>query len=199
LAAFSDPYAVSLGIALAVSAAAFSLWRAGLRFEFGNAVESGIVGNVFSAAAIAFTFACNAGQIRAGVEYARFWPALIVKLRWASLMVVLACSYAVGAVAWSLNRSGFAVGVPSCPSCTEKCGRLGAELQQMRQSLVSANADGWRAAGDRLKLVQAFDPVALRLAEWPFDRVSLLKYGLTPLGSLVLSHWKEIQKFLASH
>ena len=45
-------------------------------------------------------------------------------------------------------------------------------------------------------LVQTLDPVKLKLATWPFNSASLLKYGVTPLASLAVSLGKDLVKNL---
>ncbi len=58
--------------------------------------------------------------------------------------------------------------------------------RQMSIPVLDANdPDQLKTLCDRLKLVQSFDPVALRLSTWPFDRASLVSYGITPVFGVV--------------
>ena len=54
------------------------------------------------------------------------------------------------------------------------------ELSNIEESLLDGNNDQLKAECDRIKLVQVLDPAVLKLATWPFDRASLVKYGVTP-------------------
>jgi hypothetical protein len=73
---------------------------------------------------------------------------------------------------------------------------LEAELGNLRDALATEDHIRVKAESDRLRLVQALDPAKLRLATWPFDAASLVKYGVTPLASLAVSLGKEVAKSL---
>jgi hypothetical protein len=73
---------------------------------------------------------------------------------------------------------------------------LEAELGNLREALATEDHIRVKVESDRLRLVQALDPTKLKLATWPFDAVSLVKYGVTPLASLVVSLGKEVAKSL---
>jgi hypothetical protein len=70
------------------------------------------------------------------------------------------------------------------------------ELLDIRKALSAGDEDRVKVLSDRLKLVQVLDPVVLKLNTWPFDKNSLLKYGVTPLASLAGSFGKEALKAL---
>ena len=65
------------------------------------------------------------------------------------------------------------------------------ELQRILQALASDDKETVRSSADRLRLVQALDPVALKLSTWPFDKASLLKYAIAPFASVAGSFGKE--------
>ena len=71
---------------------------------------------------------------------------------------------------------------------------LEVELAEILNALSSDNNDQVKSASDRLKLVQALDPVVLKLSTWPFDRASLIKYAVAPIGSLAASFGKDVVK-----
>ena len=72
------------------------------------------------------------------------------------------------------------------------------EIGNIRDALLSGDSTLVKSSTDRLKLIQTLDPVVLKLATWPFDRNSLIKYGLTPIASLAASFGKEAIKHLAN-
>jgi hypothetical protein len=73
---------------------------------------------------------------------------------------------------------------------------LETELSNIRDALRVGDENQVKVVADRLKLVQALDPTVLKLTTWPFDKTSLVKYGITPLFSLGASLGKEAFKFL---
>jgi hypothetical protein len=68
------------------------------------------------------------------------------------------------------------------------------QLLEMRSVTLSTDGDEIKRSADRLKLVQALDPEVLKLSEWPFDRASIIKYAIAPVGSLAASFGKDLIK-----
>jgi hypothetical protein len=59
------------------------------------------------------------------------------------------------------------------------------QLDRTRGALPTGEDAQIKSLSDRLKLVQSFDPVALKLSTWPFDRAVLVTYGITPILTLL--------------
>ena len=59
------------------------------------------------------------------------------------------------------------------------------QLDQTRRALPDGEDARIELLAERLKLVQSFDPVALKLSTWPFDRAVLVTYGITPVLTLL--------------
>jgi hypothetical protein len=78
----------------------------------------------------------------------------------------------------------------------EFTGALETELSRVDEALAAEDHTRVRNLADRIKLVQMLDPVKLKLATWPFNSASLLKYGVTPLASLAVSLGKDVVKNL---
>jgi hypothetical protein len=76
---------------------------------------------------------------------------------------------------------------------------LQVELARIRTAIAGSDESLVKAESDRLKLVQALDPVTLKLSTWPFDRASLIKYGVTPLVSLAAAYGKTAIESLWKH
>jgi hypothetical protein len=78
----------------------------------------------------------------------------------------------------------------------EFTGALETELSRVDECLAAEDQTRVENLSDRIKLVQMLDPVKLKLATWPFNSASLLKYGVTPLASLAVSLGKDVAKNL---
>jgi hypothetical protein len=76
----------------------------------------------------------------------------------------------------------------------EFTGALELELVSIGDALAARDDDRVKIVSDRLRLIQVLDPTKLKLASWPFNSASLIKYGVTPLASLVVSVGKELAK-----
>lgn len=70
------------------------------------------------------------------------------------------------------------------------------ELLLMGEALASGDSIVIKTALDRMNLVKSSDATSLKLATWPFDRSSLVKYGVTPVLSLAASFGKDALKIL---
>jgi hypothetical protein len=74
---------------------------------------------------------------------------------------------------------------------------LEGELATISSALSSNDAAQIKTMADRLKLLQQLDPTTLKLATWPFDKQSLIKYSITPVVSLLGTLGKEALKLIA--
>jgi hypothetical protein len=59
------------------------------------------------------------------------------------------------------------------------------QCELSRDALANGGEPAIKYLAERLKVVQIFDPVTLKLSTWPFDRIALITYGLTPAFTLL--------------
>jgi hypothetical protein len=126
--------------------------------------------------------------------YSENYLAVIVPLSYAIMLIlfVLACALVFLPVRGLHKRLQAYKEVQE----QEFTGALETELANIRNALATSDDNRVKVVSDRLKLVQTLDPAILKLTTWPFDRTSLIKYGLTPLASLAASFGKEALKRL---
>jgi hypothetical protein len=70
------------------------------------------------------------------------------------------------------------------------------ELSKIQEALAKNDEALAKNSTDRIKLIQTLDPTALKLSTWPFDKASLVKYGVTPLVSLLGTFGKDLFKLI---
>jgi len=104
------------------------------------------------------------------------------------IQFIIAC-FLVYRPVWTLHRKMTSF---KKARSAEYCAMVFIQEQASRPALEGNDPTLLKSETDRLKLVQSFDPVSLRLSEWPFDQRSLLTYGITPVISLVTTVSKVI-------
>jgi hypothetical protein len=74
----------------------------------------------------------------------------------------------------------------------EFCSLIARQCELSKDSFDAEDDVKTKYLSERLKLVQSFDPAILRLSTWPFDRSALVKFGITPILTLLASFLRQL-------